>query len=264
MKNLTIILFSFAAVFVFSNRGVFAQTVVVPNALDNVEGSDRALAPFNCGGIPAPTTSMRYQQIYLGSQFSEEGLIDKISLRLNNQSGSGSPGFGPTILPNVLIELSTTQIQPDAINSVFADNVGPDVQTVYSGDLALSAPDCNTQSCPFDVMILLESPFFYNHFNGNLLLDVRIPDCVNLNTNSDIYFDGTDDFPTTISRVSAPDVNAEKAPDTQRPPFVTQFRIIEPPPPAQVPTLSEWGMIAMVGILGIVGFMVIRRKKITA
>jgi hypothetical protein len=37
----------------------------------------------------------------------------------------------------------------------------------------------------------------------------------------------------------------------------------EPPPPstAQVPTLSEWGMIAMVGILGIVGFMVIRRKK---
>ena len=37
-----------------------------------------------------------------------------------------------------------------------------------------------------------------------------------------------------------------------------------PPPPAQVPTLSEWGLIAMAAIMGIVGFMVIRRRKITA
>ena len=34
-------------------------------------------------------------------------------------------------------------------------------------------------------------------------------------------------------------------------------------PPA-VPTLSEWGLIAMAGILGIVGFMVIRRRNIIA
>jgi len=31
-----------------------------------------------------------------------------------------------------------------------------------------------------------------------------------------------------------------------------------------VPTLSEWGLIAMAGILGIVGFMVIRRRKASA
>ena len=31
-----------------------------------------------------------------------------------------------------------------------------------------------------------------------------------------------------------------------------------------VPTLSEWGLIAMAGILGIVGFMVMRRRKVTA
>ena len=30
----------------------------------------------------------------------------------------------------------------------------------------------------------------------------------------------------------------------------------------EVPTLSEWGLIAMAGILGIVGFMVIRRRKV--
>lgn len=37
-----------------------------------------------------------------------------------------------------------------------------------------------------------------------------------------------------------------------------------PAPITQVPTLSEWGLIAMAGILGLVGFMVIRRRKATA
>jgi len=31
-----------------------------------------------------------------------------------------------------------------------------------------------------------------------------------------------------------------------------------------VPTLSEWGLIAMAGILGLVGFMVIRKRKVSA
>jgi hypothetical protein len=34
--------------------------------------------------------------------------------------------------------------------------------------------------------------------------------------------------------------------------------------PRNVPTLSEWGLIAMASILGIIGFMVIRRRKLTA
>ena len=34
--------------------------------------------------------------------------------------------------------------------------------------------------------------------------------------------------------------------------------------PSNVPTLSEWGLITMAGILGIVGFMVIRRRKVSA
>jgi len=33
---------------------------------------------------------------------------------------------------------------------------------------------------------------------------------------------------------------------------------------SNIPTLSEWGLIAMAGILGIVGFMVIRRRKVRA
>jgi len=41
----------------------------------------------------------------------------------------------------------------------------------------------------------------------------------------------------------------------------------EPAPPtvvSAIPTLSEWGLIAMAGVLGIVGFIVIRRRKVSA
>lgn len=38
----------------------------------------------------------------------------------------------------------------------------------------------------------------------------------------------------------------------------------EPPVVTEVPTLSEWGVIAMAGVLGVVGFIVARRRKATA
>ena len=33
---------------------------------------------------------------------------------------------------------------------------------------------------------------------------------------------------------------------------------------SNVPTLSQWGFISLIVILGIIGFMVIRRRKVTA
>lgn len=36
------------------------------------------------------------------------------------------------------------------------------------------------------------------------------------------------------------------------------------PTTSAIPTLSEWGLIAMAGILGIIGLLVIRRRKVTA
>jgi len=38
----------------------------------------------------------------------------------------------------------------------------------------------------------------------------------------------------------------------------------EPAPPTEVPTLSEWGLIALAGVLGVIGLIVIRRRKVTA
>ncbi|MEW6144516.1 MAG: IPTL-CTERM sorting domain-containing protein [Thermodesulfobacteriota bacterium] len=35
-------------------------------------------------------------------------------------------------------------------------------------------------------------------------------------------------------------------------------------PPTNIPTLSEWGLMAMAAVLGIAGFMAVRRRKVTA
>jgi len=39
---------------------------------------------------------------------------------------------------------------------------------------------------------------------------------------------------------------------------------VSPAAVSAVPTLSEWGLLAMAGVLGIVGFMVMRRRKVSA
>ena len=194
-----------------------AQIIVVPNSLANSQGNSNNGFPFSCG-----PGSMRYQQVYLGSQFPQSALIDKISFRLNNLVGGIIFGFGPDVFPNIIIELSTTQAQPNALSATFADNVGPDVQTVYSGNLSLSAPDCDTQPCPFDVMIPLQIPFLFDPENGNLLLDVRVPVCQNIPN-----FDAADNFPTIISRAVG-DINDDEADFLDTTGLVTQFRLLMP------------------------------------
>ena len=46
-----------------------------------------------------------------------------------------------------------------------------------------------------------------------------------------------------------------------------RIQVFSEPPPiitTPIPTLNEWGLIAMAGVLGIVGFIVMRRRKVTA
>jgi DNA-binding beta-propeller fold protein YncE len=66
---------------------------------------------------------------------------------------------------------------------------------------------------------------------------------------------------TTTFDVTEIDLTCEDARD-----IVIVQEIPPPPPPVveMVPTLSEWGLMAMAGILGIIGFMVMRRRKATA
>jgi len=189
-------------------------------------------------------------------------MIDKISFRINSPEGA----FGPTLYPNVQVQLSTTDKEPlddpgmNPLTNTFADNIGDDVKTVFEGNLVLSALNCVDRPCPFDVMIPLQENFMYDPANGNLLFDIRIPECPELGQFVP-SFDLATNFPTKVSIAWDNEVDSGTAFTVSGTGLVTQFRFFVP---RNVPTLSEWGLIAMAGVLGIIGLMAIRRRKVTS
>lgn len=143
------------------------STVVVPNSLATVDGNNINSIPFDCGQNGA-VPSMRYQQIYAGGQVGS-GSITQVAFR--------DGVFAPTVIPNVTIRMSTSSKAVTGLSTTFANNVGADVATVFSGNLTLSGSGGATPG-PFDIVIPLQTPFPFNGANGNLLLDVTIPTCV--------------------------------------------------------------------------------------
>jgi hypothetical protein len=147
-------------------------TVVVPNANAATEGNGENGWPFNCGGLGL--SSQRYQQVYLGSEVTS-GVISRLAFRPDGTVGAA---FGPTTLSNVTITLSTTSASPGGLSTTFANNVGSDVTTVFSGNLVLSSANTGGPPRSFDIAIPLQNFFSFNATSGNLLLDVTVPTCV--------------------------------------------------------------------------------------
>lgn len=144
--------------------------VVVPAANNNVEGDIDNGYPYDI--FPFGLTAQRYQQVYAAGEFgATSGLITQIRFRPDASAGSA---FSAT-LPNVQIALSVTSASALTLSPTYADNFGSSQTTVYSGALALSSSFTGPSDGPkdFDVIVNLQTPFFYNPANGNLLMEVK-------------------------------------------------------------------------------------------
>jgi len=142
------------------------NTLVVPNALANMEGNVGNVYPFNFG-----TNSMRYQQVYAASQFGAMPAGGAFITGIAFRADAGWGGFS-TNLSAVQINFSTTAKAPDELSATFADNPGPDDMVAFNGPLTLSSAAAGNPRA-FDIVIPLTTPYFYNPAAGNLLLDVR-------------------------------------------------------------------------------------------
>jgi hypothetical protein len=65
-------------------------------------------------------------------------------------------------------------------------------------------------------MIPLQNPFFYNPEDGNLLLDVRIPEC-----EYTAFFNGATNFPAIVSSAFSQNVDSPTASNIQGDGLVT-------------------------------------------
>ena len=200
---------------VFVGGEARASLVVVPNAQAAAEGNDSNFGPFF-------SSSVRYQQVYSFSQFSTSGplTISQIAFRPDGSVAD------PTLFivgTSVQISLSTTSKAPGTLSTVFADNVGPNVQTVFNGFVS-SAPVTGPGGGPknFTVTITLDNTFVYDPSLGNLLLDVSA-------TSSGISapFDAQSGGSLT-SHVDAPSIGATSG-TVNATGLVTQFQFTSPP-----------------------------------
>src|SRR5262249_52316075 len=151
--------------------------------------------PFHLSAFGIP--SMRYQQIYGASQFSTGGVIDKIRFRKDVNGGNFS-----TSNINVKINLSYSATSPTAPSTVFANNVGSGVVTVFDGLLSLSSTGTGTPR-PFDIVIDVANLFNYNPAQGNLLVDIFMR-----SSPVTTFFDAVGPSQNVTSRIfSSPSVN---------------------------------------------------------
>ena len=156
-----------------------AAFIVVPPALENSPGSTLNQLPF--GNRNTQTGGYRTQLVYDASLFSAVSgpqLITAIQFRPD-----GANGFlagGTLNISDVRLQLSTTNRSDEnrnPLSSTFADNIGTDVTTVYTGPLTLTT---NATLLPngtraFDYTINLQTGFVYDKSMGNLLLDTLVP-----------------------------------------------------------------------------------------
>jgi hypothetical protein len=171
--------------------------VTTPGSVGSNEGNSDNLYPFN--GDP-----IRYQQIIAASEFSNRaGWITQIVLRPDAASGAS---FSER-LTNVQINLSTSAASPSSLSKTFAANIGSDETVAYAGSLALSSAFSGQAGGPmdFDIVITLQTPFYYDSNVGNVLLDVR-----NYLGGRTTQMDAQDS-PDTTSRVWSLDVNSPTA-----------------------------------------------------
>ena len=177
------------------NSDAVVPNVVVPNSATSTEGDGENAFPFDIAST-GRTDTMRYQQLYDASQFSNfssGGFITQIIFRPDAFAGGA---FAAT-LPDMQINLSTTSVPDDGLSLVFANNIGPDDTVVFSGPLPLSSDFTGGVPKDFDIVINLTTPFFYDPSMGNLLLDVR-----NFGSGLTTFFDATTRRHDGVSRIS--------------------------------------------------------------
>ena len=157
-----------------------AAVIVSPTAYATTVGSGG-------GGLPGPipnnygTTGNRFQEVYAASDFSSLAsteAITKIAFRARPSAFAFAIGNSVTV-SDIIVTLSTTGSSANAgstfISNTFANNIGADVKTVYSGPITFTTTG-TVGTTSFEYVINLMTPFSYSKGAGNLLLDITTPD----------------------------------------------------------------------------------------
>lgn len=228
-----------------------AAVAVAPNANAAALGNGQGVIPLRNYGAGGS----RFQQVYGSSLFGTFGASEAITtLAFRAKQGAFGSFIGNSVtVSNIIITLSTTaKSDVTTLDGVFANNIGANVTTVYSGPLTLTAT--SPGSTNIDYVINLQSVFVYAKGLGNLLLDVTIPDSATVSGNGSLGFSQfdtvTDAFPSAdgIGSVTGSSGSAVQGANSTTG-VVTKFTTLVPTP-------------GVASLLGLAGIAVARRRRV--
>ena len=181
------------------------------------------------------TSSMRYQQVFTASSFSEAAPNGGMITRLWFVS-DGNSQFGccyDADIHSIQINLSTTSRAVDSLSPVFADNVGLNDTIVFPRN-----------GLEFFGYVDLTQPFLYEPTKGNLLLDVRLFSGVSSITTWP-PLDAQDALGDPISRAYASGVESTTATRGDSRGLLTAFSITPVPDPSILSIFAAAAAIAI-------------------
>ncbi|HEY2156646.1 MAG TPA: PEP-CTERM sorting domain-containing protein [Isosphaeraceae bacterium] len=153
--------------------------------IGNVNSGEGNNFPFG-GAYQDSFAANRYQQVYSGALVGGPTEITFVSFYA---SASGQNANGTYTL-----SLSTTSAAVNGLDSNMANNVGPNVDTFFSGTLPAYPAAVGNR-----LTFTLATPFLFDPGAGNLLLDVQISGVTNNSSAPYVAQDG--DFGTQSSRM---------------------------------------------------------------
>ena len=160
-KRMALALFVLAA----TSLATFGQEfkIVVPNALENVEG--------NIDGPTGPIP-FRWQQLSPASEFATLPDTHRTIIGFLERPDRTVTTPRTVVINDLLIRLSTTS--KSVLDTVFDENLGDDLTTVFDGPVTVSTQATGPPAGPrgFDYFFEFDTPFVYDPNRGNLLWDV--------------------------------------------------------------------------------------------
>jgi len=137
--------------------------VVSPSSAKNSEG--------NSSGTPNAGAPGRVQFLYLASEFAQLPATHRHIVAFNYRADGNSNQPNNWTFPDVEVWMSTTS--RTTLSSVFADNHGPNKTKVHDGSLTFPILATPPAEGPKDFADgqLLDTPFFYDPSQGNLLIE---------------------------------------------------------------------------------------------
>jgi hypothetical protein len=148
-------------------------TIVVPNRLENVEGSHSG-TEMDLGQLGI---GFRVQYIY---PFTEFGTLPETHRSIT--AIAFRPDVSVTEPRTVTLQdtqwfLSTSTTSPDDMSNVFSENHGDNRTEVYSGNLTLTTQATGPPEGPrgFDYRFDLQNPFLYDEKQENLVVEFIAP-----------------------------------------------------------------------------------------